>query len=96
MGQDVPASYSLRTRRTQPAQVGGSGNLVPLFEFELRWYRYGGGPATEILTRFGLDPRTFFLSVLDFLERDPPTPVCPQVIDAMKTVTHKRLWLLGP
>ena len=50
----------------------------------------------EILTRFGLDPRTFFSWELDYLETDPPTPVRPQVIGAMKTVARKRLWLLGP
>ena len=83
-------------QRSRPHQAGRPDNALDLFEFALRWYRYGGGPAVEILTRFGLDPRTFFSWELDYLETDPPTPVRPQVIGAMKTVARKRLWLLGP
>jgi hypothetical protein len=65
-----------------------------LVEFELRWYLSGGGPPGQIMAEFALDPVEFFDRVLRRLEQDPPSPIRGDVIEGMKAVARRRLWIL--
>jgi hypothetical protein len=66
-----------------------------LLEFELRWFEHGGGPAEEIAVAFGMTPQEFFGRILAFVEHNPPAPYRATVVEAIKSVARKRLWLVG-
>ncbi|MDT2004813.1 DUF3263 domain-containing protein [Rhodococcus opacus] len=61
--------------------------------FEVQWYAYGGGPAETILADFGMDAAAFFRHLAADLEDSPPTPLRPDLVERMKGVARRRLWL---
>lgn len=62
--------------------------------FERRWYLYGGGPPAAIMSEFGLKPDEFFTRILHCLQNPQSSLDHPYIIDAMKAVARKRLWML--
>ncbi len=42
---------------------------------------------------FGMDAAAFFRQLTEYLENSPPTPLRPDVVERMKAVTRRRLWL---
>jgi hypothetical protein len=77
---------------SQTASVASHQDLIA---YALRWIDHGGGPAAEIFTRFSMSPQEYFTALATHLESDPPAPVHPAVIDRMKRVARKRLWLVS-
>lgn len=64
-----------------------------IIDFALKWYRHGGGSAELIHDEFGLTPIRYFTILLWHLATDPPTPIRPDVIDAISSVARRRVWL---
>ncbi|MEU9823065.1 hypothetical protein ACIGG9_29585 [Pseudonocardia alni] len=85
----------LRDRsRPLPAPVAyGPADLVG---FARRWFRYGGGPAEEIVARFGVPPRVYFRELLDTLDRsEEPADAASWTVREMRRVARNRLWVHG-
>ena len=70
--------------REQSAQIIG---------FALRWYRHGGGSDEAIREQLGLESTRYFTELLWQLTIDPPAPIRPTVIDSVRSVARRRLWL---
>ncbi|WP_245672904.1 hypothetical protein [Aldersonia kunmingensis] len=66
-----------------------------MVEFELRWYSLGGGPATEIRDVFGVDEADFFRELDVALKSLPPRGLPLGVVEDMKRVVRRRLWLVA-
>lgn len=66
-----------------------------MVEFVLRWLDHGGGPAADISDQFAIPADEFFTTVLSHLDQDPPAPIHPAVLERVKSVARKRLWLLN-
>lgn len=64
-----------------------------MVEFELRWYSLGGGPAADIRSEFGVGEADFFRELDAALVSAPPRGVPMAVIDDMKRVVRRRIWL---
>ena len=64
-----------------------------MVEFALRWSAYGGGPAHEREHRFGMSTAEYFRRLTDHLDGNPPAPLRPELVETMKAVARKRLWL---
>lgn len=77
---------------SQTASVASHQDLIA---YALRWIDHGGGPAAEIYTRFSMTAQEYFTALATHLESDPPSPVHPSVVDRMKGVARKRLWLVS-
>ncbi|MCP2160600.1 DUF3263 domain-containing protein [Williamsia serinedens] len=79
---------------------GGLGNRGQddgkLLAFELGWFQRGGGPSEKIREEFGIGDAEFFHRLNEYLDesvahRDEALP--PHVVEKMKAVCRKRLWL---
>jgi hypothetical protein len=66
-----------------------------MVQFELRWYSLGGGPATEIRAEFGVGEADFFRELGVVLSGPPPRGLPLGVVDDMKRVVRRRLWLVA-
>lgn len=64
-----------------------------MLEFEVQWYRLGGGPSGQIHERFGMSDRDYFASVNDLLQESPPEQLSPSAIERMRGVVRRRLWM---
>lgn len=60
--------------------------------FALTWMRCGGGAAVDIQALFGCSALQFFRA-LDKQLMDPPAPLHPDVVVALRAVARRRLWL---
>ncbi|MGZ8179051.1 DUF3263 domain-containing protein [Williamsia sp. SKLECPSW1] len=79
---------------------GGMGNRGlddgKLLAFELGWFQRGGGPAEAIREQFGIGDVEFFHRLSEYLEETAPSgdgQLPAHVVDKMKAVCRKRLWL---
>jgi hypothetical protein len=45
------------------------------------------------MTDFGMDAAAFFRHLAEYLELSPPTPLRPDLLERMKAVARRRLWL---
>ncbi|WP_433502647.1 hypothetical protein ACQP04_23075 [Pseudonocardia halophobica] len=66
-----------------------------VLDFARRWFRYGGGPAIEIMAGLGLTQLQFFTALLEALDTDPPADLGEQVIGEMRRVARHRIWLIS-
>lgn len=64
-----------------------------LLDFEVRWYSLGGGPSQQIHEQFGMSDRDYFIRVNDLLEKEPPETLSSVVVDRMRGVVRRRLWM---
>ncbi|PXW28767.1 UNVERIFIED_CONTAM: uncharacterized protein DUF3263 [Williamsia faeni] len=65
-----------------------------MLEFEARWFRLGGGPSHEILSRFGMTDRTFFAEIDALMdERRALDHFTPRDTEVIRAVIRRRLWL---
>ncbi len=64
-----------------------------LIGFELGWFQHGGGPAEKIREEFGVGAVEFFTQLRSRLDEIPDNSMSPHVIEEMKAVCRKRLWL---
>lgn len=65
-----------------------------MLEFEARWFRLGGGPSHEILSRFGMTDRAFFGEVGALMdERRALDYFSPRDTEVLRAVIRRRLWL---
>ncbi|WP_299575805.1 DUF3263 domain-containing protein [uncultured Williamsia sp.] len=81
---------------------GGLGNRGEddgkLVAFELGWFQRGGGPAEAIREQFGIGDVEFFHRLSEYLDSTIERPgvdeaLPPHVVEKMKAVCRKRLWL---
>ncbi|RYE38038.1 MAG: hypothetical protein EOP24_47895 [Hyphomicrobiales bacterium] len=71
----------------------GAARVNRMVAFEVRWCALGGGPAETIMADFGMDAAAFFRHLAEYLELSPPTPLRPDLLERMKAVARRRLWL---
>ncbi|GGF34144.1 hypothetical protein [Williamsia phyllosphaerae] len=64
-----------------------------LIGFELGWFQHGGGPAEKIREQFGLGDVEFFTRLRSRLDESADGSMSVQVVEQMKAVCRKRLWL---
>ncbi|NMO01833.1 hypothetical protein HH308_11485 [Gordonia sp. TBRC 11910] len=64
-----------------------------MITFALRWYRLGGGADETIREQLGLEPIRFFSIMLWHLATNPPSPIKPEVVNAISSVARRRIWL---
>ncbi|WP_172652415.1 hypothetical protein [Rhodococcus opacus] len=75
--------------------TGDTAKVNRMVTFALRWFPHGGGPAEEIIAVFGMDTGEFFRCLHAQLHPNPPTPLRPAIVEKMKAVARRRLWLAG-
>ncbi|GAA2052328.1 hypothetical protein GCM10009722_07180 [Williamsia deligens] len=69
-----------------------------LLEFELGWFQRGGGPTDKIREEFGMGDVEFFHRLREYLDNpaervDDGGTLPAHVVEQMKAVCRKRLWL---
>ncbi|WP_217899995.1 nitrile hydratase subunit alpha [Rhodococcoides kyotonense] len=69
-----------------------------MVDYLLRWVNSGGGPAAEIVDRFGLSAWAFHRRVLEILDDRPDWAIgelglSPVMLARMKAVAGRRVWL---
>ncbi|WP_018179220.1 DUF3263 domain-containing protein [Jongsikchunia kroppenstedtii] len=79
--------------RTIHTDEYGRGQYAQIVGFALRWYRHGGGADEIIREQLGLESTRYFTELLWQLTIDPPAPIRPTVMDSVKSVARRRLWL---
>lgn len=70
-----------------------------MVDFLRRWYRRGGGQDSDILLRFGLSARSYFMHMQGVLEQTSAgsiSQISKYEIAAMKRVCRARIWLSDP
>ena len=75
--------------------TGNTENVNRMMTFALRWFPHRGGPAAEIVAVLGMDTGEFFRCLNAQLHPNPPTPLRPEIVQKMKAVARRRLWLAG-
>ncbi len=76
-------------------EQGGIKRMIDddLIGFELGWFQHGGGPAAKIREEFGLGDVEFFTRLRSRLDASDDDSMPPHVVEQMKAVCRKRLWL---
>ncbi|MFI8567012.1 hypothetical protein ACIGGF_10680 [Rhodococcus sp. NPDC078407] len=69
-----------------------------MIDYALRWVNSGGGPETDIESRFDMPGRVFYRSVLAILERCSDTElgalgVSPVLATRIAAVARRRVWI---
>jgi hypothetical protein len=69
-----------------------------LLAFELGWFERGGGPSAAIREEFGIGDVEFFHRLSEYLDDTVHRPDADEalprhVVEKMKAVCRKRLWL---
>ncbi|ROZ98277.1 DUF3263 domain-containing protein [Gordonia sp. OPL2] len=82
----MSASFRLRT---VPAGPVDSAALV---DYEVQWYRHGGGSDRDIADMFGLSAREYFGHLLGALETHA-AHLPPTTVTGIRSVARRRLWL---
>ncbi len=80
------------TRRTPlPRGSHSAGRDKEILAFGRSWYRYGGGPAEDIMVTFGLTENQFFTEIRHLLAAHEQFDLSPSEITAMDRVARYRL-----
>ena len=71
-----------------------------IIDYAIRWVNSGGGPETDIESRFGMPGRTFYRTVLSILGRSSETErsalgVSPVLATRIAAVARRRVWIAG-
>ncbi|MBY4127578.1 hypothetical protein HQO83_04145 [Rhodococcus fascians] len=71
-----------------------------VIDYAIRWVNSGGGPETDIESRFGMPGRTFYRTVLSILGRSSETErralgVSPVLATRIAAVARRRVWISG-
>jgi hypothetical protein len=74
--------------------TGNTENVNRMMTFALRWFPHRGGPAEEIVAVLGMDTGEFF-HCLNAQLHPNPTPLRPEIVQKMKAVARRHLWLAG-
>lgn len=69
-----------------------------MIDYALRWVNSGGGPETDIESRFDMPGRTFYRTVLSILDRCSDTElgvlgVSPVLATRIAAVARRRVWI---
>ncbi|MBT0566598.1 hypothetical protein [Williamsia sp. CHRR-6] len=79
--------------RHSTTETGSRATHDELIDFGLGWFQRGGGPAEAIRERFGLSEREYFTQLRHRLDGIDTDEVPRRVVEQMKAVCRKRLWL---
>lgn len=87
---------SMDTREKQDAVVDDAERRM--LEFALRWVNSGGGPESEISTRFDMTGRAFHRKIVEILDRRPQDEygaygLSSVMVARIAAVARRRIWI---
>lgn len=90
---DTPATVN-----RQCIVTGVDRDDCAMIDYAIRWVNSGGGPETDIESRFGIPGRSFHRTVLSILDRCSETEraalgVSPVLATRIASVARRRVWM---